>query len=79
MTCSSRWWRAGPASGSSRSPDRRSLRIVPVADFALDVTAAMLRRAALGNLNGAVDVLQANIAAGLRPSREKRAAARTAP
>lgn len=50
----------------ARDPERRRLRIVWVDDFALGVTAAMLRVASLGNLNGAVDALQASVADRLR-------------
>lgn len=47
------------------SPYRRRLRILPVKDFALEATAAVLRRPALGSLNAAVDHLQASIARAL--------------
>ncbi len=44
---------------------RRRLRILPVKDFALEATAAVLRRPALGPLNAAVDQLQTSIARAL--------------
>jgi DNA-binding transcriptional LysR family regulator len=55
-----------PQGRFKRSPLRRRLRVLPVADFALEARIAVLRGASIGRLGVAVDHLQARLQRNLK-------------